>query len=291
MIISANKGGLSNRLKSWVSAIKLANEKKQKYGVYWPILDSYQKNTHLLNCKFEDLFNDRYQVQIESCFNIDNINDNDSIYKSHCFYVSETDDIPNGFNTFESNCQKQFTKTNKNNRDIDFMYNQITEKVKKEYISYFNLITLKSELYEKVETFSNNFCENTVSVHIRSWNRNGELGRRSYLFQIDKFEKQMVNKLNSNSNTNFFLTSDSSQVINHFKKLNEKSDSCFYNKIIIYPRTTTLDNSRDFPEGIQEDLIELYLLSKNKSIIGSHFSTYTEVSWWLAGCPEDITIL
>ena len=61
--------------------------------------------------------------------------------------------------------------------------------------------------------------------------------------------------------------------------------------MLIYPRKTTLDNSRDFTEGIQEDLIELYLLSKNKIIIGSHFSTYTEVAWWLGGCTENIKII
>ena len=56
-------------------------------------------------------------------------------------------------------------------------------------------------------------------------------------------------------------------------------------------RETDLDTSRDFPEGIQEDLIELYLLSKNNYIIGSHFSTFTETAWWLGGCTQNIVIL
>ena len=60
---------------------------------------------------------------------------------------------------------------------------------------------------------------------------------------------------------------------------------------MLYHRTTDLDTSRDFPEGVQDDLIELYLLSKNKILIGSHFSTFSEVSWWLAGCPQNVTIL
>jgi len=205
--------------------------------------------------------------------------------------INDTDNIPKYFNTFNSNCNVKFICKYKDNKDIDYMYMKIPEHIRNEYGLYFNLLKPVPEIESKINNFSTNFNQNTVSVHIRSWNRNAELGRRSSLFQIDKFEKEMKNRINSNQNTSFYLTSDSSQVINHFTDLNNKPESPFYQRIITYPRTTTLDNSRDFPEGIQEDLIELYLLSKNNAIIGSHFSTYTEVSWWLGGCPEDITIL
>jgi len=286
MYISINKGGLSNRLKSWVSVIKLSEEHKTNFGIYWPVLDSYQKDTHLLNCNFNNLFDNSNNINIENRpINLD------TTYISHCLYISDTDEIPNNFNTFDSKCAKKFSKTNKNNRDIDFMYNQIPDGIKSQYINYFKRIKLNNTLEDKVNKFKTNFNENTVSVHIRSWNRNGEMGRRSFLFQIDKFEKEMKNKINNNNNTNFFVSSDSLQVINHFKKLNLNKYSPLYQRLLFYPRETTLDNSRDFPEGIQEDLVELYLLSKNNAIIGSHFSTYSEVAWWLAGCPRDITIL
>ena len=84
----------------------------------------------------------------------------------------------------------------------------------------------------------------------------------------------------------FFLTSDSQKVLNFF------SNECeLKNRIITYPRQTELDNSRDNQEGIKEDLIELYLLSKNKYLIGSHFSTYSEVAWWLGNCTNNVIII
>lgn len=286
-IISINKGGLSNRIKSWVSTMRVSRKRNSSYKVFWQVLDSYANNNHILNCKPELLFSNEVFI---SGFN-PNLYKPENLFNSHCLYIDESDNIVDNFNNFNSKCNVKFCNLDKNNRDIDFMYNQIPEDIKREYISYFNLITLSSELQNRVETFSNNFNKDTVSVHVRSWNRHAELGRRSSLFQIDKFEKEMKNRINSNQNTSFYLASDSSQVINHFTDLNNRPESPFYQRIITYPRTTTLDNSRDFPEGIQEDLIELYLLSKNNTIIGSHFSTYTEVAWWLAGCPEDITIL
>ena len=87
-------------------------------------------------------------------------------------------------------------------------------------------------------------------------------------------------------NANFFLATDSSNVQNYF--LNHPS---FKDKVIIYNRSSKLENSRSLPLGIQEDLIELYLLSKNKTIIGSFNSTFTEVAWWLGGCTKNITII
>ena len=137
--------------------------------------------------------------------------------------------------------------------------------------------------YKKKDIFSKKFNKNTISVHIRSWNRNGEKSRRDYLFNIQKFETEMKKY---NEQYNFYLSSDSLEVINYFKNISDLKK-----RILIYPRITDLDTSRDFSEGVQEDLIELYLLSKNKIIIGSHFSTFTETAWWLAECPENIIIL
>jgi hypothetical protein len=284
-IISIHQGGICNRFKSFSSAVRIAKQNNCDYKLVWEVLDDYSTKNHILNCEFDKLF-------INNCnINYNNINNTDNTYKSDRLYINNNDNIPKYFNTFDSKCSIKFNCEYKDNKDIDYMYMKIPEHIRTEYGLYFNLLKPIPELESKINDFSNNFNPNTVSVHIRSWNRNAELGRRSGLFQIDKFEKEMKNRINSNNETNFYLASDSSKVIKHFKELNDKPESPFYQKIINYPRTTTLDNSRDFPEGIQEDLVELYLLSKNKTIIGSHFSTYTEVSWWLAGCPPDITIL
>ena len=56
MYISTNKGGLSNRIKSLVSCIKLADENNSNYAVKWDIIDNYSKDNHLLNCPFKNVF-------------------------------------------------------------------------------------------------------------------------------------------------------------------------------------------------------------------------------------------
>ena len=272
MYVSTNSSGLSNRIKSLVSVIKLAEENNSDYKVKWDILDNYNKNNHILNCSFEKLFENNIEIK--------QIKEDYKIYNHHCLSVSDKDNIPKNFNTFKSNLKKKtMTLNDRFNRNIDLMYNKIPDNIKIKYINYFKILKLNKDLQEKVDNFSKNFNEHTISIHIRSWNRKNEESRKS-LFNLNKY----IDTLNKYPDKNFYLSSDSQDVLNKLKDI-------YKDRLIYYPRQNKLDNSRDYPEGIQEDLIELYLLSKNKFIIGSHFSTFTEVAWWLAECPKDIIII
>ena len=272
MIVSINEGGLSNRLKVIASCIRLDNK---NYGVKWNILDDYKKNAHILNCPFNKLFKNNIEV--------DEIKKGDKVLKDPYLVIKESDNLPEKFNNFKSNCNRGFRCQDPKNRNIDYMYNKIPKFIKYEFINCFKKLEPIDELKKKIEDFSKNFKDTTISVHIRSWNRNGEKSRRDGLFNIQKYEKEMKKY---NLNYNFFISTDSEEVREYFL---EKSK--LKKNIIFYNRVTSLNNSRDILEGMQEDLIELYLLSKNKIIIGSHFSTFTEVAWYLACCPRTITIL
>lgn len=270
-------GGLCNRIKSLVSAMRYADEYGYGCGIVWPVLDSYKTRNHILNCSYSDLFN---IGQVTEHYAADQ---QDIVYKSHCLWISDADSIPDNFNNFDSRCSVRFSANDRRGRNIDFMYNQIPDSIKETYKRYFKQIQLIPHLQRKVIEFSNaHFSQPTVSLHIRSWNRHSESGRRD-LFQLDKFEREMSKQ---SMDVKFFLATDSQQVINYFTQ-----QSQFKDRIITYPRKTDLDTSRDHSSGVQEDAIELFLLSKNNTLIGSHFSTYTEVAWWLAGCPKNVVII
>ncbi len=271
MIISINEGGLSNRLKTIASCIRLD---KDNYGIKWNILDDYNKKNHILNCPFNKLFKNNIEVK--------EIKKDDKVIKNPYLAIKESDNLPDNFNTFKSKCSRGFECEDPKNRNIDYMYNKIPKSIKYEFINCFKKLKPIDQLREKIDFFSKKFNNNTISVHIRSWNRNGEKSRRDGLFNIDKF----VNEMKKYNKHNFFMSTDSEEVKKYFSEESELKD-----RIIFYSRTSSLNNSRDFIEGMQEDLIELYLLSKNKIIIGSHFSTFTEVAWYLACCPRTITIL
>lgn len=290
MIISINKGGLSNRIKALVSCMRYANEKGIQCGVLWKVLNDYNKDVHILNCEYRELFDIPSVSNISK--NCEDILYYDTTYLKDRMMIFDRDGIPNGFSNFNSNCSKKFVPVDRFQRDIDYMYTKIPKNVIENYLPYFKLLKLTKELKQNVEDFASaNFNAYTVSVHIRSWNRNGESGRRNYLFDVKKFEDAIEAKMVEMENNGimdykFFLTTDSMEVRNYFAK-----NYAFKKKLVMYPRETSLNTSRDFPEGIKEDLIELFLLGKNNSLIGSHFSSYSEVAWWLAGCPNDVLII
>lgn len=287
MIISFNKGGLSNRIKSIVSCFRYAQENNIEVKIFWPVLNSYDEEIqHLLNCEFGKLFQNSIEIK-------ELPKNKHKIYSYPYLMVFDRDNIPPNFDTYNHHTKnKKWTSTDLEQRNIDHNYNKIPKNVIENYLSYFKVLKPIEELQDKIDNFSKKFNNNTISVHIRSWSRKNEarrvINRRNQLWWlyvrngIQKFE----NEMKKYTGHNFFLTTDSHKVKTYFQNRSVLKD-----KIICYSRKTDLDTSRDFPEGVQEDLIELYLLSKNKIIIGSHNSTFTEVAWWLAQCPKNITII
>ena len=195
-------------------------------------------------------------------------------YKLPDFIIFESDNLPHNFSKFKSNCKKEFVPKDTYNRNIDFEYLRIPDNVIQNYLPFFQSIKLIPMLENKIQEFSKNFNSNTISLHIRSWNLPNEHDRKS-LLNINKI-KQELKKL---PNRQIFLVTDKKNLISEFKEFN----------IITYPRESNID--RNSTLSLQEDLIELNLLSKNKTMILSHFSTFSEVAWWLGGCCRDITII
>jgi hypothetical protein len=57
-----------------------------------------------------------------------------------------------------------------------------------------------------------------------------------------------------------------------------------------YPKRTAV-NDRTSREGMQDILIDLLLLSRNKHLVASYLSTFPELAWWLGGCQATVSII
>ena len=278
MIIAANSGGLANRMRCIASCYKFSEDKTLTTGVVWKVLDDYRRDNHILNCPFSLLFENKIEYDSKK-----EVFGPLYEYKSHCLLIEDVDNIPDNFNTFKSNCTVKFIKNDGRGRNIDFMYSKIPGNIRDKFINAFRMLRPHSELKEIIDSFSReNFDDDTISVHIRSWNRNAESSRRDYLHDLKKYEREM--RLCS-PHSRFFISSDSSEVLRYFRESEE-----WGKRVIFFDRKTDLDSSRDHPGGVREDLIELYLLSKNRSLIGSHFSTFSEVAWWLGECMDVVIV-
>ena len=282
MINAKTGGGLGNRLKNIVSCMKLSDE----YGL--PINIQWAKKPFVCNCDFNDLYENNFSIN-----NLSNIKINYPFgpFERWRLYVSDKDNIPNNFTKVKKDiCGYTLSGNINYTKFIDLEYNRIPDNLKNQYINYFKSLKLKKEIRDKIEVFSSNyFNDKTISVHIRSWPRTkfwNIYKERSKKVKLEKF----INEMEKYEDYNFFLATDNDEVKKTMKEH-------FKNKILTYDRKYNLCDkdgnqmNRNTVDGIQDDLVELYLLSKNNIIIGSHSSTFTEVAWYLGGCTENIVII
>ena len=232
MIVSANKGGLSNRIKSMVSCLRYGREHHISVGIQWPVLNSYTTAHHLLNCPFGDLFVNDIEVL--------EVNSNDIVYRSPCLKIFERDDLPQNFDSYDPKKARYMPSDKTFRRNIDFNYTKIPDHVKKRYMPYFKQCRPIPSLQKEIDSFSKKFDEKTISVHIRSWCGRNEESRYNILFKengIQRFEKEMSRY----PEYHFFLATDSQYVKDYFLK-----ESILKNAIVTYPRKTLLA-TREIP--------------------------------------------
>ena len=82
---------------------------------------------------------------------------------------------------------------------------------------------------------------------------------------------------------NFFIVCDSPPVVEQVRQR-------YGARVLLYPRRM-FSGDRKSTEGIQDALIELLLLAKNKSLKASHLSTFSEMAWWLGGCQAAVEVI
>lgn len=251
MVVAYHTRGLCNRLKCLLSAMRMDDD----YRIIWPISD-------YMPCSFNCLFvND---IEIVGKFqNTKSVREKfgNNWYGTWRFLVLPEDNV---------------------NHEVDFMYNDTPDIIKKVYLEKIKLLKPIEYVANNIESFSKNFDDRTVSVSIRSWAdiQHGSSKKRSKTFDINKFIRAMDRMENVSS---FFITCDSSQIIKRLKYI-------FRNKVITYPHRTSKEDTKTV-KGMQDIVVDLFLGGKNKRLIASGGSTFTELQWWFGGCKADVVVV
>ncbi len=158
--------------------------------------------------------------------------------------------------------------------DIDFEFSRIPQSLRDKYVGIIKQLKPIPYIREQIESFSQNFDENTVSISARSW---VEFEGRQKYFQIEEFFEIM----DEMEDKTFFVSCDSQDVLAQFiSRYGEE-------RVRYYPKRTATGD-RLSKVGMQDILIDLYLLGKNPMIITSFFSTFPEMSWWFGGCQAEV---
>lgn len=166
-----------------------------------------------------------------------------------------------------------------NYENIDLLYEKTPQFIVDRYLSIISKLKINSDIIEYVNDFTKDW-DNMIGVHIRSW----YCDKRK--FHSNKIFEDQINKLNPEK---LFFCSDNSDIQNYFI-------SKYGDRIITHDRQ--LFNTPNFAEsGHHDDIqittdafIELLILSKCSTIIGTYCSTFDEVAWWFGNCKSKVII-
>jgi len=275
-IVSMVNSGLCNRMKNLLTILRLSEKHSLVPILYW-------LNNNAVQCEFHDLFKNKINLisdekQLKKIYQFEDWREFRYIPKKmpQVKYILlnswrlliSPGDVQNNFSDVLPGAY---------GNEIDFEYHRIPEKIKNDYINILIKLQPVDYIMDNVHLFQDRFTDNTVSVHVRSWA--DAKNRNDLIFNCQDFFKKM-DSLNKNT---FFISCDSEPVLEIFQKR-------YGEKILYFPKKT-YTGDRSSKIGIQEALIDLYLLSKNNRIITTYLSSFSEMAWWLGLCKAKIDVV
>jgi hypothetical protein len=294
LVVSTETGGLGNRLKSWVSCMRLGPEAR----VHWPV-------TPNMPAAFGELF-------VNDCA-VAAVPPGASVYGSWRLAVLPQDEqyLPAGFATVGAGAHplvrglgkawwtltgrrtdryrfmvfpKQHSRrsTRSDARHIDLEYERIPQHFREVYGAAFRRIVIRPEIAAAVAAWADaNLDEHVVGVQVRTWRDDPRRHRKYHLPALRRLTRLLDD---TGPRARFLVVSDSDDVAPVLGKLYGAE------RVVCYPRATPRADSWLTPSGITEDLIDMLLLARAQRLFASYLSTFSEAAWWLGGTTARVSV-
>ena len=184
----------------------------------------------------------------------------------------------NGWRLFVQEDEKQYTGEYEY---IDLLYDKTPKYFIDKYLGILSQLKINPDILNYVNEFTEGWEKNTIAVHIRSWYCERRAWHSNELFENE------IDKLDPDAK--IFLCSDNSDVIKHFSDRHK-------DRIILHPQESfshphLAESGFNYSFQANADaLIDMLILSKCATIIGTYISTFAEVAWWFGGCKSKVII-
>lgn len=246
MLIIQPSGGLCNRMRVINSAKVLAGRRNEPLIVLWYACPE-------LNCSFEDLF---LPVKGLTIHNIHSLKDPRKLfYQLLSRQRFGNDDILQ--NKTDGTLHEAFFRSLKNPVYI-FTWEHFYPS------SDYSIYVPTKSLQKRIDAMTASFSGRCVGVHIRRTDNAVSMGKST----TEQFISLMKKELAAFPETRFFLATDDMAEETLLRKL-------FPGKIISN-ETRTL--KRDSVDGMHDALLDLYCLSATDKLIGSYWSSFTDIA-------------
>jgi hypothetical protein len=294
LAVSTETAGLGNRIKSWISAMRLGRQSK----VHWPI-------TPNMPAPFHSLFAGDWHV--------DEVPPGALVYKSWRFAILPEDEphLPAGFAVvgagahpiarglgktwwtlrgrpddrykfmvFPKSHSKRSSRADA--RHIDLEYERIPQYFRDVYGALFRRIEVQPAIAARVDEWSaKNVDARTIGVQVRTWRDDPRRHKKYYLPSVRRLERLLSA---APPDARFLVVSDSDDVAAGLVRRYGAQ------RVLQFPRATQRSASWQSAEGIAEDLIDMLLLARARTLFASYLSTFGEVAWWLGGTAARVEV-
>lgn len=256
MIIIQPSGGLCNRIRAINSAAALAKKKGLPLKVLW-------LNAPELNCPFESLFQPTAEFEVINIYSLK------SPRKLFLQFSAKqrfnNDDILN--NKTDVTLNDDFYQSLSDSVYI-FTWEQFypTED--------YHLFHPTDEIQAKITALTDRFAPHMVGVHIRRTDNVTAIGKSG----TDAFIRAMEAELAADPDVRFFLATD--------ERKEEALLREHFGDKILSNENRILD--RNSAQGMQDAMIDLYGLAATDKILGSFWSSFTDVAAQMRGIPRII---
>ena len=246
-------GGLANRMRVIASAISLA----QYYNLVPVIL---WNNTEGLKADFEDLFlplphaSGRIENNRKARYNISGTKD--YLLRWLPLHLRFNHVIHN-FNAYEQGDLADRLQ-GKSGSAVIISCNPLQPRY-----NLSQLFVPQRHIQEQIDAMASRFTPHTIGVHIRRTDNNLSI-RQS---PLEVFIEKLDTELQHDPDASFFLATDDEEVKKHLRKR-------FPGRIF----TGTQPADRNSVTGMTDAVIDLYALSRTRKIIGSYFSSYSQMA-------------
>lgn len=293
--VSTENAGLGNRIKSWVSAMRLSRSAR----VLWPV-------TPNMPARFTDLFTNDCEVG--------EVPERASVYGSWRLAIVPEDEahLPAGFATAGAGAHPViravgkawwklrgcpddryrymlFPKTHSSRstradaRHIDLEYGRIPQPVREAYVPLFARIAVRPEIVARIDHWAAEagLDERVLGVQIRTWRDDPRRHAKYHRPSLGRLLRLMEGEP---AGTRFLAVADDDDVL---RLLEQRFGTA---RILTFPRQTARAESWVSAAGVAEDLADMLLLARTQRMFVSYLSTFSEAAWWLGGADADVTV-
>lgn len=184
------------------------------------------------------------------------------------------------FDNWRLDINKQELDYRKEYRYIDLLYEKTPPYFIGKYRTVFSKLKINQDILDYVYDFTQEW-DNVIGLHIRSWYCDRNKYHSNELFEnaIDSLD----------TDKKIFLCGDNKDVLKHFE--NRYGDRIITHSQDRYNHPHLAESGHN--DSIQTNVdafIDLSLLAKCDTIVGTYASTFTEVAWWFGDCKPKVII-